>query len=177
MLQAGDTDFKLTLIGRANRLSVKLLFDRSVSSLDNWMDGLVKMNRVILFVVLAVCLSCSSSTPDRFSSPEETLKTYINAARAGDKQTILTCFHPKKEDFYLPGPIHIDSFAITKKTVYGQPEAEEWNRLGIVPPAEAGDIDINVEEIHGGRSQMYSYLLRRVDGEWKIIAYSAWGVP
>lgn len=133
--------------------------------------------KAVLVLATIACLSCSGSVRDQFASPEDTLKTYINAKRAGDKQTILTCFHPELKDFYLPEPTHTDSFAVTKKTVYGQLEAEEWNRLGIIPPAEVGDVDIDVKEISGGKSQMYSYLLRRVDGEWKIIAYSAWGAP
>ena len=139
--------------------------------------GTINSNRLSLILVALACLSCSGSVRDRFASPEETLETYINAKRAGDKQTILTCFHPKLEDFYLPEPAQIDSFAVAKKTVYGQLEADEWNGLGIIPPAAVGDIDIDVEEFTGGKSQMYSYLLRRVDGEWKIIAYSAWGAP
>lgn len=132
---------------------------------------LLRVFRVVCFVLPAVALLAKD-----FATPKDTLDTYIEALRAGDKETVLTCFHPELEDFGMAGPIPIESYVITKETVFGESEAEEWNSAGIIPRAEIGDVDLEVEEKEEGNLQMFSYLMREVDGQWKIIAYCAWGV-
>jgi len=129
----------------------------------------------MIITVVCIVVSASALFAQDFASPEATIETYIDALRAGDKETVLTCFHPELEDFYLPEPIPIESYVITKETVFGESEAEEWNSVGIIPRAEPGDIDFDVEEKIDGKSHMFSYLMREVDGHWKIIAHCGWG--
>lgn len=40
-----------------------------------------------------------------------------------------------------------------------------------------GDIDLQVEQAEYGKKWMYSYLLRYVNGKWKIISHNAWDQP
>jgi hypothetical protein len=124
-------------------------------------------------IVLSALLACTQD----FASPEATLEKYITACEAGDKKTVLSCFHPPMSDFNLNEEFAVESYTITKKTTYEKSHVDEWNSIGIIPPAEIGDVDLEVKEILNGEPFMFSYLLREVDGEWKIISFSAWDVP
>ena len=112
-----------------------------------------------------------------FTSPDVTLGIYINALRTGDKSKVLDCFYPKLDDFNLPQAVPIKSYKILKRIVYGQKETDDWNSKGIIPPAMLGDIDLQVEEESKGEKWMYSYLMRNISGEWKIISHAMWDQP
>jgi hypothetical protein len=81
------------------------------------------------------------------------------------------------DDFYLPQPVPIKSYKILKRIVYGQKETDDWNSRGIIPQAVLGDIDLQVEQEVYGKKRMYSYLMRNINGEWKIISHAAWNQP
>jgi len=112
-----------------------------------------------------------------FASPEVTLGIYLNALKTGNKSQVLDCFYPKLADFYLPQPVPIKSYEILKQIVNGQKETDDWNSKGIIPPAVLGDIDLQVEQESYWKKTMYSYLMRNVNGEWKIISHAAWDQP
>lgn len=130
----------------------------------------------IIFIIL-IFLNVNNVFAQNYESPEATLATYINALKAGNKSQVLDCFYPKLVDFYLPGPVRIESYEILKKTVYSKKEADNWNSKGIIPPAMIGDIDLQVEQAEYGKKWMFSYLLRNVNGKWKIISHAAWDQP
>jgi hypothetical protein len=129
------------------------------------------------FFLILFLLNINSVWAQDFSKPENTLDTYINALRAGNKSQVLDCFHPKLKDLYLPGSSKIASYKIVKVIVYTKKEADDWNSKGIIPPAMVGDIDLQVEQSEYGKKAMYSYLMRNVNGEWKIVSHSAWDQP
>jgi hypothetical protein len=130
----------------------------------------------IIFTIL-IFLNANNVFAQDYESPEATIATYITALKSGNKSQVLNCFHPKLEDFYSPGPARIDSYRILKKIVYSQKETDNWNTKGIIPPVMIGDIDVQVEQTEYGTKQMYSYLLRNVNGHWKIISHVAWDQP
>ena len=109
-------------------------------------------------------------------TPEETLQSYINGVRHGDLAQVEACFEPRAESFYLPAPIPVSTYTIRERITYGSAKVHDWNSKGIVPAARIGDVELQVEETIRGAPQMYSYLFRKFDDSWKIIAHAAWGV-
>jgi hypothetical protein len=103
------------------------------------------------------------------------LAGYIESLREGDLAGVLERYHGTT-DFYLPHPIPIKEYKIVKKITYGTKEVEDWNQKGVVPPAELGDVELQVRETIDGKEQIFFYNLRRVRGSWKIIAHSAEGI-
>jgi hypothetical protein len=132
--------------------------------------------KVLIILITALMFPINIMAQD-FSSPEDTLDIYLSALKSGNKKQVLNCFSPKLNDFYLPEPVPIKSYKIIKRIVYGQEETEDWNSKGIMPPAEIGDIDLQVEQESYGKKWMYSYLMRNVNGYWKIISHSVWDQP
>ena len=136
-----------------------------------------KINMRTFCLLITILLAPYDIMAQDFTSPDATLGIYINALKAGNKSQVLDCFYPKLDDFYLPQPVPIKYYKILKRIVYGQKETNDWNSKGIIPPAMFGDIDLQVEEESYGKKRMYSYLMRNVNGEWKIISHAAWDQP
>jgi hypothetical protein len=130
-----------------------------------------------LILTLILVFSASSLLASNYSTPENTLDTYISALRAGNQPAVAQCFYPVANDFYLPNPLDITSYSVTKKIVYGKKEVDRWNRIGIKPPTQIGDVELQVNEILHGKNEMFSYVMRKISGEWKIISHSAWRSP
>jgi tetratricopeptide (TPR) repeat protein len=124
---------------------------------DDKADGLLKdlMNRAKKREIELVNL-----LPDqRFSSPEETWKNYINALKQGDLKTALEC--------YVPGQ---------KK------HRQVFNALGVEKMKEAAETMGRIEKIKGSEKEA-EYVIKRlengkelsyfinfynIDGEWKM---------
>lgn len=124
------------------------------------------------FIPILFLLNISSACAQDYSTPEKTLAANINALRSGDESQDLACFHP--ELYHSPGPefepIRIDSFKIIKATNITKKEAEVRNPKGVISDALAGDIELMVETIGSGiKNSGFSYLMRNVNGEWKIV--------
>jgi hypothetical protein len=136
-----------------------------------------KISMRILCLLVTIFLMPINIMAQDFASPEGTLGIYLNALKTGNKSQVLDCFYPKLDDFYLPQPVPIKSYKILKRIVYGQKETDDWNSQGIIPQAVLGDIDLQVEQEIYGKKRMYSYLMRNVNGEWKIISHAAWDQP
>ena len=130
-----------------------------------------------LILTLILVFSASSLLASNYQTPENTLDTYISALRAGNQPAVAQCFYPVANDFYLPKPIDIASYTVTRKIVYGKKEVDRWNRVGIKPPTEIGDVELQVKELFHGKSEMFSYVMRKITGEWKIISHWAWRSP
>ena len=135
------------------------------------------MPRRILFSATFLLILHSIVVALDFSSPEATLANYINALRKGDKSTVAICFQPEAKDFYLPGTSEIGEYKIIQKITYREREIKRWNTKGIKPPTKIGDIELQVEELYYGKKEMFSYVLRKFDTQWKIIAHWAWNTP
>jgi hypothetical protein len=110
------------------------------------------------------------------SSPEATLAGYIESLRQGDVEGVLARYHGTK-DFYLPGPLTIEDYEIVTKITFGKKEVQEWNGQKIIPAAKVGDVQLDVKQLRGDDSQMYSYFLREITGKWKLIAHYGWDAP
>ena len=80
------------------------------------------------------------------------------------------------DQFYLPRPMSIENYEIVNKIIFGTKEVQEWNGRGIIPAAKVGDVQLDVRDRIAGRDQMFSYNFREIDGRWKLISHSAWGV-
>jgi len=61
--------------------------------------------------------------------------------------------------------------------VFGEEEVADWNRAGAPPEARVGDVDLEVEEQIDGHDVTRSYLVRKVERDWKIVAQGEWGGP
>jgi hypothetical protein len=112
------------------------------------------------------------------STPEKALDYYINVLRKG-KVDLIYKVCPNAKDFYLPGPINISDYSITKKIVFDEDDVKSWNDIGIIPPAQLGDIELQVKEMYAGSDSgyMFSYWLRLYRDQWKIFTHSAWDHP
>jgi hypothetical protein len=108
-----------------------------------------------------------------------TLETYITGLKTGNDSLVLGVYYfgDRRSGFHLPRPIPIESYRITKEVVYDTAQARHHNVGGVVPPAQAGDVELNVEERIQGNAEMYSYWLRLIDGKWRIYAHTAWNTP
>ncbi len=123
-------------------------------------------------MLLSLIFVASFSVAAEYSTPEATISTYIDAVRKGDPVAVYDCFVAKEYGYALQQAINIAGFEIKKNTVYGANEVVQWG--DVVPAAKWGDVDLEVEEILDGKSVMYSYLLREIRSEWKIVTFSAW---
>jgi uncharacterized protein YpmS len=108
-------------------------------------------------------------------TPEKALDYYINALRKGDVDLVYKVY-ANTDNFYLPGPINIADYTITKKILFDEEAVNSWNTKGIQPPAQFGDIELQVEEFYpeSDSGYMFSYWLRLYDGQWKIYAHAGW---
>jgi hypothetical protein len=116
-------------------------------------------------------------TPDESkASPENTLKTYISGLREGNLETVLRCYYSESNNFrfHLSRPIRIDNYTVTKKTIYTDKMARKYKPI---PKAKAGDVELEVRESVEGREEMFTYLFREIDGEWRIISHAGWNQP
>ncbi len=130
-----------------------------------------------LILTLIFVFSASPLLASNYQTPENTLDTYISALRAGNQPAVAQCFYPVANHFYLPKPLDITSYSVTKKIVYGKHEVDRWNNISIKPPTPIGDVELQVREIFHDKKEMFSYVMRKIGGEWKIIAHSAWRSP
>jgi hypothetical protein len=105
------------------------------------------------------------------STPEGTLEVYISALKTGNKQLVLRCY--KTDDFYLPSAVIIDKYWIIDRVAFMREMAEKYEAI---PKAQEGDVQLDVIEIIDGKEGKYSYLFRKYDDGWYIIAHSAWGL-
>ena len=135
------------------------------------------MRNILTFTVV-LCLVWSAALANGqldLSSPEATLAGYIESLRHGNVEGVLARYH-NADQFYLPSPLPIENYEIVNKIILGNKEVQEWNRKRIIPAAKLGDVQLDVRERVAGRDQMFSYNFRKIDGRWKLISHSAWGV-
>ncbi len=130
----------------------------------------------MLFPVAACAQQGPRSAPD---SPRAALDTYMTGMKQGNLSLVLSVYYSDRPDFsfHLPGPIPVDSYKVTKELVFDTTDARRHNERGVVPPARAGDVQLDVEERTAGQAEMYTYWLRLIDGKWRIYAHTAWNAP
>jgi hypothetical protein len=136
--------------------------------------------RLRVAVLAAVALiGTTPAARAQADSPRAALDTYLRGIKTGDLRLVLSIYHfgDRRPDFYLPGPIALEEYRVLKETVLDSAAAKRWNDKGIVPAAKPGDVELQVEERISGRTERFSYSLRRVDGRWRIYAHSAWDAP
>ena len=134
----------------------------------------------LICATLALVSGCTGRSPSsRPDSPHAALDTFITALKTGDSALVLTVYHSDRPDFTftLPASIPIESYRITKEIVLDAGAAKRRNQTGVVPPAQPGDVELQVEERIAGKPEMYSYWLRSVGGRWRIYAHAAWNAP
>ena len=125
---------------------------------------------------LAIGASLAAGCAHTLSSPDRTLAVYFQGLRSGKIELVDRAYKLDGQAFYLPGPKPIDSYRLTKRTVYGLAEVRRWNDLGIIPPAAEGDVQLDVEVVSESAREMFSFNLRRYGQHWLIYAHSTWGV-
>lgn len=110
------------------------------------------------------------------SNPEETLNIYIDALREGNIDKILECYYSDRGNFkfHLTGPMQIRKYEIVKKKIYTDQMADEYRAI---PKARAGDIEFDVKEYFDDREEMFTYLFRQINQEWRIISHTSWSQP
>jgi hypothetical protein len=135
-----------------------------------------KIQTLPLVLVLAILFTTASSVLGKstFVTPESTLAAYIQALQKGDKAAVERCF-VDPGDFYLPGPLSIEKYTIKKKVIVGPQELSELAAL--LPPAQSGDVRLDVEQTMEKEKHMFSYAFRKTKSGWKIYSHSAWDGP
>jgi len=129
-----------------------------------------------ILIILNLDVSSNGIPEAKTSTPEETLNTYIDAIREGNLDKVLESYYSDRADFkfHLPGPINIEKHEIVKKKIYS---AQMAKRYVAIPVAQAGDVELDVKEYIDGREEIFTYLLRQINQEWKIISHSGWDQP
>ena len=130
--------------------------------------------RIYLILSFSLISLAYASDDIDLSTPESTLKGYIKCLEKGSESCVLKHLYDSKR-FYIKEPSKI-SYKITKKIIYGAPETESWHSKGIIPATKIGDIELNVEQEHWGKKNMYFYIMRKYDNKWYIISHVALGV-
>jgi hypothetical protein len=51
------------------------------------------------------------------------------------------------------------------------------DRYKAIPKAKTGDVEFDVREYIDGREEMFTYLFRQINHEWRIISHSSWSQP
>jgi len=110
------------------------------------------------------------------SSPEATVGGYIECLKAGDLAGIKARYYPDTIEYNLRGRSPIEDYVIAKKLVFTDKEVDGWNRVKSRPQAKPGDVQLEVQEIIKGTNWLFSYILRNMDGSWKLISHSGWCV-
>lgn len=128
--------------------------------------------RIILTLILALT-SALANAEDKFSTPEEALKSYYKCLEKGDAKCVIRHVIDLKE-FNISGPQSTIKYTIKKITTYTEKEAAEWNNKGIIPQAKIGDVELQIYEEHENYSGMWSYNLRQVNDSWLFVTWSAW---
>ena len=125
----------------------------------------------------ALFLAAEDAEPkvDR-TTPEAALGSYMAALERGDAQVVRSCFHPPADGFRMPDPPLTVRWEIRGSVVFGLEEVKRWREVGIRPQAQDGDVELTVWEQMEGKEFLFSYVLRPVADEWKIIAHSVHGM-
>jgi hypothetical protein len=129
---------------------------------------------VVLIGTISVCTARAQS-----DSPRAALDTYLRGIKNGDVRLVKSVYYfgERRPDFYLPGPQPLEEYRVLKETVLDSAAVQQWNAKGIIPAAMIGDVQLDVDERIAGHSHKFSYSLRRIDGQWRIYAHSAWDAP
>jgi len=129
---------------------------------------------LILSAVAAGCAQPEEGTSDvesPLASPEGTLGHYIDGLRRGDLPAVQLTLEDGDE-FFLPGPLPIDSFQVIKLDTLDEFEAAA---RPFVPRPAAGDVELDVRQFESSVERLYTYHLRQTGGEWRIYSHSVWG--
>ena len=129
--------------------------------------------KFLLLIVTFYCISVSVYGKDQ-SSPESTLKGYLNCFEIADEACVLKYYYGINS-FYTGKP-HTTEFKITKKIVYAAKDVETWNSAGITPLALVGDISLDVLQKTDTDEFMYSYSFRKYGNKWLIYSHTVWGL-
>ena len=135
----------------------------------------------LVALALAVTASATSdgSLCAQTATPRSALETYLTGVKTGDRDLVLSVyyFEDGNEDFSLAAPMPLEEYVIVSETVFDSLAANQWNDQGIKPSALPGDVELQVRKPISGQQHMFSYWLRRIDGEWRIYAHTVWDGP
>lgn len=115
-----------------------------------------------------------------FSSPKATVETYQHALDRGEKKDIGDCFDPPALDFYVgsePERARTKDCHITSLKKYSDVKIRSWNRKGIKPSLQKGDVEVIQMCKLDMKPERFFYSLRNVKGQWKIISHSGENSP
>ena len=126
-----------------------------------------------LLFPLLLLLAPDADAQVRFESPDSALAYYIKSANARDLAGIHATFLEPVTEFNFYGP-PADRFSVVKRIRYTEKHVRDWKRKGIVGSVAVGDLQLDVREVVGGKSYMYSYNFRETASGWKIVTFSAW---
>lgn len=108
-------------------------------------------------------------------TPEKALHCFFEAVKRGDRALYETCVDLKlmgqKSDDVQPTVV--SPYTITKQITYGPAEVRKLGTFE--PPAHLGDVELQVRRTIEDRPVMYSYLLRKSGGLWRIYQVLEWG--
>ena len=125
-----------------------------------------------LLFPLLLLLAPDADAQVPFESPDSALAYYIKSANARDLAGINATFLEPVTDFSFYGP-PVERFSVVKRTRYTEKRVRDWKRKGIIGPVAVADLQLDVRQVVGGKSYMYSYNFRETASGWKIVTYAA----
>ncbi len=127
-----------------------------------------------VLVSLLLLLSSNASAQVRFESPESALAYYIKSRDARDLAGLNATLLEPGDQFNFTDAPPVERFSVVKRIRYTEKRVRDWKRKGITDPVAVGDIELQVREVVGGKSYMYSYNFRETASGWKIVTWAAW---
>ncbi len=109
--------------------------------------------------------------------PEESVATWLERLRSGDREGAAACLWPSGSEPGLPVPLPLESWRIERQTRFGPDQVADWNARDIIPPAREGDVEITLRMRIRGQEQLLAVLLRETGDGWHIIARTPLGIP
>src|SRR5258708_13593784 len=126
-----------------------------------------------VLVALLLLLSSNASAQVRFESPESALAYYIKSRDARDLAGLNATLLEPGDQFNFTDAPPVERFSVVKRIRYTEKRVRDWKRKGITDPVAVGDIELQVREVVGGKSYMYSYNFRETASVWKIVTWPA----
>ncbi len=137
------------------------------------------MKRIILLLLSMYIFGCSSSlykteiqTKEfKFETPAAVIETYYTALKNGDQELLEKCFIGKK-NLKLAGEIKNIQYKIKGVRVISKEEAAARSSGSTLNILEEGDVEVFLNEILGNNTEEMTFILRKVNKEWRIYSHS-----
>lgn len=110
----------------------------------------------------------NQGTTQPISTPDSTLALYYQAISEYNLGRAKSLLYDPYTDYHLPRPLVINTYRITNRKTLA---AHEAAAIEFIPPLQAGDVELAVNEVRNGQAQDYRYWFRQKDSLWLLYGW------